>query len=155
MKGYNSFFVFFCLFGGFTSHSRILHLYGDITITGEGLQILTWHSWPLSSEGSLACHTYCDMGRLFIMVMCDHSILLILIFLKFLRYWETLLLEDTLFKPTCTSFWKSKKIAHKATLLWHFCSYWIVLEIRRLMSKKSGINFHIQIIICYQYSSYM
>ena len=29
----------------------------------EGLQILTYarHSWPLSSEGFFACHTYCDM----------------------------------------------------------------------------------------------
>ena len=28
----------------------------------EGLKILTYaqHSWPLSSEGSLACHIYCD-----------------------------------------------------------------------------------------------
>ena len=25
---------------GFTSHSRIVHSYGDVTITGEGLQIL-------------------------------------------------------------------------------------------------------------------
>ena len=32
--------------------------------TGEGLQILTYalHSWPLSSEGPLTCHTYCDTG---------------------------------------------------------------------------------------------
>ena len=36
----------------------------DSTITGEGLQILTFarQSWPLSSEGSLACHTECDTG---------------------------------------------------------------------------------------------
>ena len=42
-----------------------------VTITGEGLQILTyaWHLLPLSSEGSLACHTYCDTGHPFIMVM--------------------------------------------------------------------------------------
>ena len=28
-------------------------------MTGEGLQILTYarHLWPLSSDGSLACHT--------------------------------------------------------------------------------------------------
>ena len=40
---------------GFSSHSRFFHLYGDVTITGEGLQILTdaRHSWPLSSKGSL------------------------------------------------------------------------------------------------------
>ena len=30
-------------------------------MTGEGLQILTYarHLWTLSSESSLACHTYC------------------------------------------------------------------------------------------------
>ena len=43
----------------------------SITITSEGLQLLTytWHSWPFSSEGSLACHTYCDTGHTFIMVI--------------------------------------------------------------------------------------
>ena len=47
--------LFVCL--GFSSHLRIFHSYGDITIDGEGLQILTYarHSWPLSSESSLAC----------------------------------------------------------------------------------------------------
>ena len=37
---------------GFSSHSRIFHSYGDVTITGEGLQILTdaRHSCPLISE---------------------------------------------------------------------------------------------------------
>ena len=47
--------------------------YGDVTITDEGLQILTYarHSSPLSSEGSLACHTYCDTGHLFIMVISE------------------------------------------------------------------------------------
>ena len=35
---------------------------------GEGQQILTYarHWWPLSSEDSLACQTYCDTGYLFI-----------------------------------------------------------------------------------------
>ena len=28
-----------------------------------------WHSWPLSSESSLACHTYCDTGQPFIMII--------------------------------------------------------------------------------------
>ena len=32
---------------------------------------LCWHSWPLSSEGSLACHTYCDTGHPFIMVISE------------------------------------------------------------------------------------
>ena len=52
----------------FSSHSRIFHSFGDITIAGEGLQILTYarHLWPLNNEGSFACHTYCDMGHPFI-----------------------------------------------------------------------------------------
>ena len=29
------------------------------------------HSWPLSSEGSLACHSYCDTGHPFIMVISE------------------------------------------------------------------------------------
>ena len=54
--------------------------YGDV-IAGEGLQTLTYarHSWPLSSEGSLAYHIYCDTGYPFIMVISEdqrHSHLL-------------------------------------------------------------------------------
>ena len=47
---------------GSTSHLRMFHSYGDVNIAFEGLQILTYarHSRPLSSEDSLACHTYCD-----------------------------------------------------------------------------------------------
>ena len=58
---------------GLSSHSGNVHSYGDVTITDEGLQILTyaWQSSPLSSEGSLACHTYCDTGHLFIMVISE------------------------------------------------------------------------------------
>ena len=45
----------------------------SLTIDGEGLQMLTYarHSWPLSSGGSLACHTYCDTGHPFIMVIFE------------------------------------------------------------------------------------
>ena len=53
---------------GSSFHSRICHSFGDVIIADEGLKILTFsrHSLPLSSEGSLACHTYCDMGLLYI-----------------------------------------------------------------------------------------
>ena len=56
-------------------HIPLFHSYGDIAIIDEGLQILTytWHSWPLSSEGSLACHIYCDMGHPFIMVISEDT----------------------------------------------------------------------------------
>ena len=52
--------IVFCL----TSLSRIFHWYGDVTIAGEGLQILAYarHLRPLSREGSLSCHTCCDTG---------------------------------------------------------------------------------------------
>ena len=42
---------FFCLFvWGFSSHSRIFHSFGDVTIVGGGLQLLTYdqHSWPFT-----------------------------------------------------------------------------------------------------------
>ena len=78
-----------CLFvWSLLSHLRIFYSYGDVTIAGEGLQILTyarhswqlsseqiltymyaWHSWPLSREGSLTCHNYCDTCLPFIMVI--------------------------------------------------------------------------------------
>ena len=61
-----------CLFvWGLSSHSRIFHSYGDVI--DEGLQILTFDrlSWLLSSEDSLACHTYCDTWHPFIMVISE------------------------------------------------------------------------------------
>ena len=63
-----------CLFG-LSSHPRIFHSYGDITVTSEGLQTLIYarHSWPLTSEGSLACHTFCDTAHPFIMVISEDT----------------------------------------------------------------------------------
>ena len=69
---YMLFLLFVCLFvWGLLSNSRIVHLYGDVTITGEELKILTYarHSWPLSSEGSSACNIYCDTGHPFLIVI--------------------------------------------------------------------------------------
>ena len=65
-----------CLFvWGFYSHSGIFHSYGDVTITDQGIQMFTYarHSWPLSSEGSLACPTYCDTGHPFIRTRDTHT----------------------------------------------------------------------------------
>ena len=63
------------------SHSRMFHSYGDVIIAGLELQMFTYarHSWPLSIEGSLACHTYCETGHPFIIVIFEdpwHSHLL-------------------------------------------------------------------------------
>jgi hypothetical protein len=50
----------------FTSHSRIFHLNGDVTIAGEGLQNLGLCSHSgLWAEGSSPCHTCCDTGPSF------------------------------------------------------------------------------------------
>ena len=60
--------ILFVSLGVFSSHSIIFHLYGEITITGEGVQLFnyTWYSWPWSSGGSLGCYTYCDTEYPFI-----------------------------------------------------------------------------------------
>ena len=56
-----------------SSHSRIFQSYGAVTNTSEGLQSLTCtrHSWPLNSDGSSKCHTYCDTGQFFIIVISE------------------------------------------------------------------------------------
>ena len=45
------------------SRLKIFHLYGDVTITGEGLQNLDVCSARLDSS---SCHTYCDTGPRFL-----------------------------------------------------------------------------------------
>mgnify|MGYP003683522325 CR=1 FL=1 len=58
-KYLNQYMLFVCVF---FSPLQIFHSYGYVTITREGLQLLTyaWQSWPLSSAGSfLACYNYC------------------------------------------------------------------------------------------------
>ena len=60
-------YLFVCL--GFIVPLENFHSYGDVIISGEGLQILT--SRPLSSECSLACQTYYDTGHPFIMVISE------------------------------------------------------------------------------------
>ena len=66
--------IFVCLFvWSFPSHSRIFHSFENVTIAGEGLQILTYarHSWQLSIEGSFAYYTYCDTRQPFLMVISE------------------------------------------------------------------------------------
>ena len=41
--------------GFFVPHKRNFRSYGEVTITDEGLQILTYDLWSLGSEVSLAC----------------------------------------------------------------------------------------------------
>ena len=55
--------VYVCMFVC-SSHSRIFHSFGDVTIIGERMKMINARLvWPLSSKGSLACHTYCDLGH--------------------------------------------------------------------------------------------
>ena len=60
----------FCLFVC-SSHSRNFHSYEDVSNWRWVLQILTSarYSWPLSRKGSLPCHSYCNTGHPFIMVI--------------------------------------------------------------------------------------
>ena len=52
---------------GLSSQLRVFHSYKDVTITGERLQILSYarHLCPFKSEGSKACHIYCNTGHPF------------------------------------------------------------------------------------------
>ena len=58
--------------------NRDFFSYGYVTITDDWLQILTYiymldtlGLWAMSSEGSLACHIYWDMGHSIIMVTSE------------------------------------------------------------------------------------
>ena len=62
------------LFGlGFMVPLENFYSFGDFTITGERLQILAYVRYlgPLGSDVSLLCHTYCDTGHPFIMVISE------------------------------------------------------------------------------------
>ena len=65
--------VFVFLVWCFSSDFSIFHSYGDVTIAGEGLQIMTCsrHSWPLSIEGSLTCQNYCVTEHPFFLVISE------------------------------------------------------------------------------------
>ena len=58
---------------GFSSHPRIFQTWEDVTITGKGLQILSYtqHSWLLSSGVFLVFYTYTDTGNPFIIVISE------------------------------------------------------------------------------------
>ena len=65
---------FFCMIVVYRpTREFAIHMETSCTVTGEGLQILTYarHSWPLSCEGSLKYHTYCYTGHPFIMVISE------------------------------------------------------------------------------------
>ena len=57
---------FVCL--GLYAHSRMFHSFGTSPLPFKGC---TQHSWPLISEGSLTCHTYCDTLHLFKIVISE------------------------------------------------------------------------------------
>ena len=65
--------MFSVCFWSFVPLQNFFYSDGNVNFTDEALQILTYnrHSRPLISEGSLACHTYCDRGDPFIIVMSE------------------------------------------------------------------------------------
>ena len=75
------FCLFVCLFGVYRLTREFFTHMETSPLPMKGCKILTYarHSWLLSSEGSLACHTHCDTGLPFIMVISEdpwHSHLL-------------------------------------------------------------------------------
>ena len=58
-------FVFCC--------SKKFHSFGDITITGLKFFTCSRHLWPLSSEGSLTCHTGQPVIKLFQRTLDTHT----------------------------------------------------------------------------------
>ena len=54
----------------FMSHSRIFHSNGDVTTASE-ISTYTRHLRPLSNEGSLALHAYCDTGHPFMIFISE------------------------------------------------------------------------------------
>ena len=52
----------------FSSHSRILNSYGDVTITGEGP--LTY-DLPMFALVAIKQYSYCDTGHPFIMIISE------------------------------------------------------------------------------------
>lgn len=62
-----TFVLFVCLFRVFLFHSRILHYFFSV-LQLKDCKVLTYsrHPWPLGSEGSFECHTFCDTGHSFI-----------------------------------------------------------------------------------------
>ena len=73
--------ICFCLFGFYRPTREFFTHLETSPLPVKGFKFFTYarHSWPLSSEGSLACHTYCDTVHPFIMVIFEdpwHSHLL-------------------------------------------------------------------------------
>ena len=68
-----------------SSHSKIFHLFGNVTIAVKGCNYFLlcrwraaiiffyyiWHLSPLRSKVSLAYHTHCDTGHPFIMTISE------------------------------------------------------------------------------------
>ena len=68
------FFRFSLFIWGLSSHSRIFHSYGRHHNRWRAANFdICRQSWPLTSDGSLACNTYCDTGHPFIMVNCEDT----------------------------------------------------------------------------------
>ena len=123
---------------GFSSHQRIFHSLRFVTITDEGLQILTytnWHSLPSNDEGSLMCHTYSDIGQPSILVISKdpwHSYLL----LSILQWscFNNLGLSRPGIKPPAISCMLGEQSTTKPTL---WCAnFWQKNGVKSLKSEK-------------------
>ena len=57
--------LFVCLFGDLLPTREFSHIWTrhNYRWRAANFDLFNWHWWPLSSEGSLTGHTYCDTGR--------------------------------------------------------------------------------------------
>ena len=82
LKGGGIISCILCLFVWFFPTREFFTYMQTSPLPVKGCKLLTYarHSWPLSSEGALTCHTHCDTGLPFIMVFSEdplHSHLLL------------------------------------------------------------------------------
>ena len=66
--------LYICLFGVFLLSREFFTNIETSPLLVKGCKF--GHSWPLSSEGSLACHTYCDTGHPCILVISEDPVTL-------------------------------------------------------------------------------
>ena len=110
--------LFVCFLGFFVPIEKFFSHMETTPLPVKGCKLRpVCHSWPLGSEGSLTCNTYCDMEDPFIMVItkaCDTTLLLSV------QEWSCHFLFFTLVcrgldsKPQPSAF-KANTLAHCAT----------------------------------------
>ena len=103
----------------------------------ESILHFTRHSWPLSTKGSLAYHTYCDMGHPFLMVIAEDP-------------WNSHVSRRRLELPTISIQGKCSNCA--ITAAEYMCMCWVstllslICFVRKTLLKVSSIPIHVHVL---------